>query len=77
MPFDSFAVKSKRKRSTIRKTRTSGAPHGGPNGMQVIEFGPLAEDLTWILSHFARGVPSSEPLENILAGPSPKLPVRN
>ena len=33
-------------------TRTSGAPHGGPNGMQVIEFGALAEDLTWILSHF-------------------------
>ena len=58
-------------------TRTSGAPHGGPNGMPMIEFGALAEDLTWILSHFARGVHSGEPLGSILAGPSPKLPVRN
>ena len=58
-------------------TRTSGAPHGGPNGMPMIVFGPLAEDLTWILSHFARGVDSGEPLGSILIGPSPKFPVRN
>ena len=56
---------------------TIGAPHGGPNGMATIVFGPLAEDLTWILSHFARGVHSGEPLGSILAGRFPKLPVRN
>ena len=58
-------------------TRTSGAPYGGPNGMARIVFGPLAEDLTWILSHFARGVTKFEPLGSILIGPSPKLPVRD
>ena len=50
---------------------------GGGNGMQMIQFGALTEDLTWILSHFARDVHSGEPLGSILAGPSPKLPVRN
>ena len=47
-------------------TRTSGAPHGGPNGMATIVCGPLAEDLTWILSHFAGDVHSGEPLGSIL-----------
>ena len=36
----------------------------------MIEFGVLAEDLTWILSHFARDVTKFEPLGSILAGPS-------
>ena len=58
-------------------TRTSGAPHGGPNGIALIEYDALAEDLTWKLSHFARGVHSGEPLGSILIGPSPKPPVRN
>ena len=40
--------------------RTSGAPHGGPNGMVLTELGALAEDLTWILSHFSCGVDSGE-----------------
>ena len=46
-------------------TRTSGAPHGGPNGMVLIEFGALAEDLTWKLSHFARDVTKFERLGSI------------
>ncbi len=55
----------------MANTRTSGAPHGAPTDADDRLWG-LAEDLTWILFHFARGVTKLEPLGStgILAGPS-------